>query len=82
MCLTLVAFIINHKVGITFWSLRTGEFPRVPRLDQAYTPSHPYPPIQDVAVHKRVCLGVVLANFKVGVGQESTFCYSEPRRDT
>ena len=54
------------------------EFPRVPCLDQAYTPSHPYPPVQDVAIHKRVSLRVVLANFKVGVGQESTFCYREP----
>ena len=78
MCLSLVAFIIDHKVSIAFWGLVAGEFLGVPRLDVAYTPSHPYPPV----IHERVSLRVVLANFKVGVGQESTFCYRETRRDT
>ena len=78
MCLSLVTFIKDHKVSIAFWGLVPGEFLGVPRLDVAYTPSPPYPPVQDVAIHKRVSLGVVLANFKVGIGQESTFCYREP----
>ena len=39
-------------------------------------------PSQDVGIHKRVSLGVVLENFKVGIGQESTVGYREPRRDT
>ena len=70
--------MIDHKVSIAFGGLVQGEFLGVPRLNEAYTPSRPYPLVQDVAIHKRVSLRVVLANFKVGVGQESTFCYREP----
>ena len=57
----------------------------MPRRDQAHTIT-PQPtgnsPVQDVAVHKGVSLGVVLTNFKVGIEQESTVDYCEPVRHT
>ena len=54
----------------------------MPRRDQSHTPSHADPPVQDVAIDKGVSLGVILVNFKVGIGQESTVGYRERRRDT
>ena len=36
VCLSLIAFIIDHKVSITFGgpTLMAGKFPRVPRADE------------------------------------------------
>jgi len=59
-----------------------GKFPRMPRRDQSHTPSHPGPPVHDIAVHKGVSLGVVLADCKVGIGQESTVGCGKPGGDT